>query len=40
MEWNRELATQTGYFNHVSTEDYVAASFTYVGRWLSGSSDL
>ena len=30
MERNRELATQIDYFNHISTEGNVTASFTYV----------
>ena len=28
LERNRELAILIDYFNHVSTEDYIAASFT------------
>ena len=31
---------QMDYFILVSTEDYIAAAFTYVRRWLSGSNDL
>ena len=40
--WQRgsHLQAHVLLFIRVSTEDYATASFTHVGRWLSGSNDL